>query len=148
MNFIQPTQLLNLLGVIELAKFHKNWLHETKKAWRFFGLNPTPFTEDKMQAMENQELLSNVNPHNTAKEHLTLESIPPDRAAAFDLLDEFFRPFNEVFYNTMLKYGVNGGRDFTRWRSWRESFTQEIAEPKQQRDIEMIPGGGIPGRKK
>ena len=78
-------------GVIQLADFHKDWYTETQKAWRFFGLSADPFPPDERQAMQEEEQLANVNPRNGNPMYSKIESIPADRAAAYDLLDDFYR---------------------------------------------------------
>ena len=76
--------------MIQLAAFHKDWYTQTQKAWRFFGLEPDPFTAIERQTMQAEEQLANVNPQNVDPHYSTLDAIPADRAAAYDLLDEFY----------------------------------------------------------
>ena len=78
-------------GVIQLAAFHEDWYTETQKAWRFFGLKPDPFIGLEQQAMQEEQQLANVNPRNVDSHYSTLDAIPADRAAAYDLLDDFYR---------------------------------------------------------
>ena len=78
-------------GVIQLAAFHKDWYTETQKAWRFFGLKPDPFVGLEQQVMQEEQQLANVNPRNVDSHYSKLDDIPADRAAAYDLLDDFYR---------------------------------------------------------
>ena len=127
-------------GVIQLADFHKDWYTETQKAWRFFGLSPDPLLPAERQAMQEEDQLANVNPRNGNPMYSKLESIPADRAAAFDLLDDFYRPYNDMFYDILgKKKGIRGGKKFKRWKSWRDSLEEEVASPRSARDLEMVP---------
>ena len=49
------------------------------------------------------------------------------------------RPYNDMFYDLMIKKGIRGGKGFKRWTGWRESFEDEMATPRSKRDLKMVP---------
>jgi len=45
-----------------------------------------------------------------------------------------------MLYDVLAKKKIRGGKKFKRWTSWRDSFEEEVASPRSDRDLMMVPG--------
>eukprot|EP00040_Diaphanoeca_grandis_P009419 m.48759 g.48759 ORF g.48759 m.48759 type:complete len:458 (+) comp20845_c0_seq1:27-1400(+) len=123
LRFFTPDQFL----VVDQREFQRNLFEETKRAWRFVGLNDLAVASRDMHAAD---VVSNVNPHNRDAGYSNVDAVPADRAAAFDLLDEFYKPFNTNFYNVIRN--AQGGNSFVEFKAWRDDFHPLVSGSKSQ----------------
>lgn len=124
--------------IIDSRKFESDWYNEMVKIFKHYGLDPALAN---MSSTNHRGYIANAAPDllkypnhaptiSEEKQHargsaewLAENRIDADLATAFDLLDEYYRPFNEKLYELFEQNNI----PFRRWGTWQDDYKVHLA---------------------